>query len=59
MEAPPEPKSGVSGSLCLAVPDQEAEFVLDLAMSVNCMLPMACPGGHEWCADCQSTSSLS
>ena len=40
----PEPKSGVSGSLHLAVPDPEAEFFPDLAMSVNRMLPMR----HPW-----------
>ena len=40
-EAPSEPKSGVSGSLCLAVTDPEAELFPDLAVSVNCRLPIA------------------
>ena len=42
-----EPKSRVSGSLCLAVPDPEAELFPDLAMSVNCRLPMAQPWGSK------------
>ena len=38
-----EPKSGVSGSFHLAVPDSEAEPLPDLAMSVNCTCPIRCP----------------